>query len=86
MFIFQDLQNPTNGSYIWKVEDFVSMRITVWSEVVLSWAHQHFGKNPLVLKDFYQIIVMRIHTFVAGQWFTFFTVMELSILAMCKDS
>ena len=64
----------------------MGMRKIVYSEVGLTWAHQNIGKSPLVLKDFYQMIVLRIPTFVAGQWSSFLTVMEPSSPAMCKDS
>ena len=62
------------------------MRKIVCSEVELIWAHQNIGKSPKVLKDFYQMIVLPIHTFVAGQWSSFLTAMELSLVAMCKDN
>ena len=82
----QDPQSPTSGLYIWRVEDIVGVRKIVCSEVGLIWAHQKIGKSPSVLKDFYQIIVLPIPTFVVGQWSSFLTVMELSLVAMCKDN
>ena len=63
----------------------MGMRKTVCSEATLIWAHQNTGKSPSVLKDFYQMIVLPIHTFVAGRWSLSLTAMELSFLAMCKD-
>ena len=62
----------------------MGMRKIVYTEVRLIWAHQNIGKSPSALKDFYQMIVLPIHTFVDGQWSLFLTVMELSSLAMCK--
>ena len=61
------------------------MNYNVWRGVVLIWAHQNIGKGLSVLRDSCQIIVLRMHTSVVGQWSSFLTVTGHLFQAMCKN-
>ena len=64
----------------------MQQKCNVCAEVTAIWDHQNAGGGLPLLKDFCQIIVLKIHTFVVGQWSLFPTVMEHFSPGMCKET